>query len=70
MTFKLVDECQYSLSDLFDKVKWNIILVDLSQSLINDLVKKACDKINWHWEDRIGTDGVVYTAFSPYIELN
>ncbi len=65
MSYKIVDECKYSFSDLFGLVGWEPNLNDLSQSQINELVKKACANINWYWEDRMGTDGLIYTAFSP-----
>lgn len=65
MKYKLVNECRYSLSDLFEKVGWDNMEKGLTQVQLNDLVKQACSKIHWYWEDRVGTDGIVYTAFSP-----
>ena len=63
--YKVVDECQYSFSDLFIAAEMDIKMDGLSQEMINDLVTKACDKANWYWEDRTGTDGIIYRAFSP-----
>ena len=65
MKYKVVNECDYSISDLFKKANFEIP-DDITQELLNKLICKACDKIGWYWENRIGTDGIEYTAFSPY----
>jgi hypothetical protein len=65
MKYKVVDECNYSISDLFKKANVEIP-TDITQEELNTLIRQLCDKINWYWEDRIGTDGLLYTAFSPH----
>lgn len=63
--------CQYSFQDLFDAAG---IKLDKSffygspRQVINEYVKELCKIANWDWEDRVGTDGVVYTAFAPSID--
>jgi len=60
----LVDECNYAISDILRPE----IIRNLSQDQLNDLIKKKCATLGWHWEDRVGTDGVTYTAFAPTIK--
>jgi hypothetical protein len=62
----------YSFQDLFDAAKFNhntSILQRLDQSSINNLVKKLCEIADWRWDDRLGSDGIVYTYFSPKLNV-
>jgi hypothetical protein len=66
-----INTCQYSFLDLFKAANFNkktSILNQMTQQEINDLVKKLCKLANWGWEDRLGTDNIIYTAFSPEIK--
>jgi hypothetical protein len=66
------EECQYSFSDLF-KAAHNRALdqteamkfVLVSQDEKNKIVKELASLAGWKIEDRIGSDGKTYTAFSP-----
>lgn len=63
--------CQYSFQDLFDAAGIKLdkrLFYSLPRKAINEYVKKLCKLAKWDWEDRLGTDGVVYTAFAPIIE--
>lgn len=68
-----INTCKYSFQDLFNASNYNEntkILYTMEQNEINILVKKLCKIANWGYEDRIGTDGIIYTAFSPEINTN
>ena len=68
MDFKLVDPCKYSFDDLIRASKDTISTKELyskSQYEKNDYVKKMCEKAGWFWKD-IVSNGIVYTAFSPF----
>jgi hypothetical protein len=60
----LVDECSYAISDILPPETTK----NISQDQINELIKQKCAVIGWHYEDRIGTDGITYTAFAPTIK--
>ena len=60
--------CAYSFQDLFDAAGAELdpeTFYRLSRKTINRYVKRLCDKAGWAWEDRVGDDGVIYTAFAP-----
>tara|TARA_Y100000389_G_C17022133_1_gene299324 strand:- start:73 stop:273 length:201 start_codon:yes stop_codon:yes gene_type:complete len=62
--------CRYSFSDLFraaGKTLNKTYFFSLPQEDINRYVKELCKIAKWQWEDRVGTDGVLYTAFAPAI---
>jgi hypothetical protein len=62
--------CSYSFEDLFKAAREIFnkkIFYSKSQTQINEYVKKLCIKAKWGWEDRVGVDGVVYTAFAPFL---
>ena len=64
--------CTYSFQDLFDAANIKIepeTFYSLPRQTINRYVKLLCAETGWEWEDRIGLDGVVYTAFAPLIKL-
>lgn len=68
--YNLFDNCSYSFNSLgiaaFGKdYVWNI--TGLTQEKINKEVKKLCQRARWCWQDRIGDDHIIYTAFSPII---
>lgn len=68
-----VNTCNYSFQDLFTAANFNentSILSKMDQESINKLVKNLCSLAQWGWEDRIGTDGIIYTAFSPELLSN
>lgn len=67
----LKNPCSYSFKDLLiaanhppDTTELNI----MSQDDKNLMVKALCLISGWHYQDIKGSDGVVYTSFSP--ELN
>lgn len=63
--------CNYSFQDLFDAAGLKLdmsFFLDTPQYVINDYVKELCKIAHWHCEDRVGTDGIVYTAFAPVLE--
>jgi len=71
-TNNLLDPCKYSFDDLLkasDQVMDIVDMYTLSQDEINNLVKFLCDKVGWHYKDTKGTDGIIYTAFSPNLDL-
>lgn len=65
-------ECKYSFKDLYaaaynkqptaDELQG---LYALPQEIRNGIVKQWAEKAGWGVEDRLGTDGVNYTAFCP-----
>lgn len=62
----MINTCMYSFQDLFNAANFNqstSILSKMDQESINKLVKKLCEISNWGWEDRLGSDGIIYTAF-------
>ena len=72
----LLNACEYSFRDLVICAK-NIsnndsfldeylkVLYSLKQPVRNIEVKKLCKEANWYFKDIVGTDGIVYTSFSP-----
>lgn len=65
-------ECAYSFADLFTAAFGRAPTQDelaalyvLSQTERNAQVQQWAEQAGWGTEDRIGTDGVVYTAFCP-----
>lgn len=65
-------ECAYSFADLYiaahDKPPERAELDALyahSQADRNALVRAWANRAGWGVEDRVGTDGVIYTAFCP-----
>lgn len=70
-------ECAYSFADLytaaFGKAPTSEELADLyalSQTQRNHVVKGWADKAHWGTEERVGSDGVTYTAFCPLWKRN
>ena len=64
--------CDYSFQDLFDAAGINLSSIcfkSMQQEKINEYVKQLCKLARWGWEDRIGTDGVLYTAFAPFLPV-
>jgi hypothetical protein len=66
------EECQYSFSDLFEAAHKRGLqeaeamkFVLASQEEKNKIVKELASLAGWKIEDRIGSDGKTYTAFSP-----
>ncbi len=60
----------YSFQDLFDAAGVTLnktFFYSLPQVAINNYVKQLCLIANWEYEDRLGTDDVIYTAFGPYL---
>lgn len=69
----MINTCMYSFQDLFKAANFNentSILSKMDQESINKLVKNLCSLAQWGWEDRIGTDGMIYAAFSPELLTN
>lgn len=65
-------ECAYSFADLY--AAGHGLLPDpdtvlkfaaLDQRAKNTVVKSWAELANWYTVDRVGTDGVTYTAFAP-----
>ncbi len=66
----LDNTCRYSFQNLFDAANQYFdkpLFYKLSQEDINRKCKELCALANWGWEDRLGSDGIVYTAFAPYL---
>ncbi len=66
------DECNYSFWDLFEAANNRKPTNDekgkfkaLTQGKRNKLVKKWAGIAGWGIDDRMGTDGKIYTAFCP-----
>lgn len=66
------DECSYSFWDLFEaankrrpRFEEKEEFLKISQTKRNQLIKKWAKNANWGIDDRMGTDGKVYTAFCP-----
>lgn len=64
MKYQVINECNYSISDLFQKADYELP-IHCTQEELNKIIRKACDKIGWYWENRMGNDKIEYTAFSP-----
>lgn len=66
--------CKYSFHDLLYAVykeydpKRIEVLYSLTQQERNLEVKRLCKIAGWYFQDVIGSDKIVYTAFSPYLE--
>lgn len=65
-------ECSYSFWDLFSKAygrgateKEKKDFFALTQDARNELVKQWADLASWEIDERVGTDGKIYTAFAP-----
>lgn len=65
-------ECDYSFKDLyfaaFGEAPTQDEMVEflrLDQDVRNERVKLWAEKAGWGTDDRVGTDGPVYTAFCP-----
>lgn len=65
-------ECAYSFWDLFKSVhgrfptkKERDVFLALSQEERNRQIEVWTAHIGWETENRIGTDGIAYTAFAP-----
>jgi len=71
-SIQLITPCKYSFEDLLNafsrktgfKIDKNE-LYKLNQQDRNDIVKELCKYSQWYWSDIIGSDGIIYTAFSP-----
>ena len=72
----LVNPCNYSFRDLLNTVfkskytqdqinTYLQNLYNLSQYERNNVVKYLCKEAHWYFEDIKGSDGIIYTAFSP-----
>jgi len=68
----MVLNCAYSFDDLHQVVfgctmteAEKTALYDLPQTDRNAQVGEWARKIGWQTEDRLGSDGVIYTAFWP-----
>ena len=70
----LSNPCKYSFKNLVDAAKSNSnfaheynlqLLYTLTQSERNKAVKILCNQAGWFYQDIIGKDGILYTAFSP-----
>lgn len=64
-------ECAYSFADLYVasegkkmSEKFREKFFKMSQEKRNKLVKKWSEKAGWWTEERVGSDGKIYTAFS------
>lgn len=74
MKRKLLNPCKYSFHDLLYAVykDYNTqhikILYSLSQEERNLEVKRLCNMAGWYYQDVTGSDKIIYTAFSPYLE--
>lgn len=62
--------CQFSFGDLYQarfgrhfSVQEKARLYALPQTERNNIVRRWAAEANWLSEDRVGLDGVVYTAF-------
>ena len=71
MSSRLYLPCKYSFKDLLlatnkpvDKQSLDS-LYNISQTNRNRMVKELCNKAGWYFEDVKGSDGIIYTAFSP-----
>ncbi len=70
----LLNSCKYSFNDLLCAVPKEHHIIDiktlysLPQKDRNIEVKKLCKLAGWYYKDIIGTDKIVYTAFSPYLK--
>jgi len=65
---KLINPCSYSFNDLIKASQSQInaqTLYAMSQPGRNIEVKNMCKIAGWFWEDVVGSDGILYTAFSP-----
>ena len=66
----LLNPCNYSFIDLLTGANEDIdtkTLYALPQKELNEKVKELCKKAQWYWQDVTGSDGIIYTAFSPKI---
>jgi len=70
----LINPCKYSFKDLLTAADAAAVskkpietaaLYKLSQQDRNRVVKDLCKICGWYFEDVKGSDGVIYTAFSP-----
>jgi hypothetical protein len=76
MNRTLLNPCNYSFAQLIkmahpdfssgqlDEIKYQ--LYALSQHERNDVVKYLCNRASWYYDDVKGSDGVIYTSFSPH----
>jgi len=71
------EECQYSFGDLFQAAYHRELdraeamkFVLASQEEKNEFVRALARAANWGTRDRVGSDGKVYTAFSPTFNMN
>ena len=58
--------CKYSFQDLINSACSTIdltTLYNMSQVKRNETVKKLCTTAGWYFEDVMGSDGNIYTAF-------
>ena len=70
MSYQLLNPCSYSFDDLIKASEYPISLsklYNISQKERNNIVKNMCDIAGRYYNDIKGTDGIVYTAFSPFI---
>lgn len=65
-------ECRYSFWDLYRQahgkemsVEEKNTFMELAQTEKNKKIKEWAVQVRWIYEDRIGSDGVTYTAFAP-----
>ena len=64
--------CKYSFKDLISAANGKPVdnlfidsLYKLPQTDRNKMVKELCHLAGWYFEDVKGSDGIIYTAFSP-----
>ena len=73
MSKQLLNPCSYSFNDLIKASGQTIdlkTLYKISQKERNIMVKYMCNVAGWHYYDVKGTDGVIYTAFSPLLSAD
>lgn len=65
-------ECHYSFWDLSEAALGAKVskddkkdFLELSQEKKNKQIKIWANRAGWVYEDRVGSDGKIYTAFSP-----
>lgn len=56
--FSLKNPCDWSFNDLITASRYQYTLTQMSQSLVNNEVKKMCVKAGWYWQDFWSTDGI------------
>jgi hypothetical protein len=71
--YELDNPCKHSFVDLLlgsGEDTDTKELYAMSQKKRNEKVKELCKKASWYWQDITGSDGIIYTAFSPNIKYS